>query len=100
MYILGIESTCDETGVSIVQNGRNILSNFLLSQVSLHKEYGGVYPELASRCHFQSILPLINECIMQSGLCQKEIGAIAVAKGPGLIGSLLMGINTAKTLSI
>lgn len=100
MIVLGIESTCDETGAAIVQNGRKILSNIVASSADLHLRYGGVFPELASRRHLEIILPVVQEALSCAHVCANEIDLIAVANGPGLIGSLLVGLQFAKGLSI
>lgn len=99
MLILGIESTCDETACAIVENGRNILSNIVSSQIDLHKEFGGVVPELACRRHVDVMLPILDQALTEANKSLKDIDAIAVARGPGLIGALLLGLQTAKTLS-
>lgn len=100
MFVLGIESTCDETGCSIVKNGKEILSNVVSTQIDLHREYGGVVPELACRRHIDVIIPVLDEAIKTAGIALNEIDLIAVANTPGLIGALLIGLNTAKTLSL
>lgn len=100
MIVLGIESTCDEMGCALVRDGKEILSNVLLSQIDLHQQYGGVFPELASRRHLEDLIPTIENAIGQAGVSYEEIDLIAVAKGPGLIGSLLIGMNAAKALSV
>jgi N6-L-threonylcarbamoyladenine synthase len=100
MLILGIESTCDETAAAIVRDGEAILSQTIASQIEIHQKYGGVFPEIASRHHLEIILPVIEKTLSQASLSFSEIDAIAVAKGPGLIGSLLIGVNVAKTLSL
>lgn len=99
MITLGIESTCDETGCSIVRNGAEILSNVISSQIDLHQEYGGVVPELACRRHIDVIIPVLDEALKVADVTLNEIDLIAVAHGPGLIGALLIGLNTAKALS-
>jgi N6-L-threonylcarbamoyladenine synthase len=99
MRVLGIESSCDETAAAVVQDGRVILSSVVTSQVALHSQYGGVVPELASRRHVEAILPVIQEACFRSGVSLEEIEAIAVTQGPGLVGSLLVGIAVAKSLS-
>ena len=99
MYTLGIETTCDETGIAIVKNGKEIICNLVASQDHIHHVYGGVFPELASRCHSQTILPLIQKALQQNALSQHDIDLIAVANSPGLIGSLLMGVIAAQTLA-
>lgn len=103
MTILGIESSCDETAASIVQiddNRVQILSNILASSASIHVKYGGVVPEQAARHQVESVIPVITEALEQAGLKLEDIDAIAVTPGPGLIGSLLVGVETAKTLSL
>jgi N6-L-threonylcarbamoyladenine synthase len=99
MYVLGIESTCDETACAIVRDGREVLSNVISSQTDLHKLYGGVFPELACRRHLDVLIPVIAEALRTPGLTPDQIGLIAAAKGPGLIGALLIGLNAAKALS-
>jgi N6-L-threonylcarbamoyladenine synthase len=98
--VLGIESTCDETGASIVTDGRKILSNVLASSADIHERYGGVFPELACRRHIEAILPVIDEALFKAKMTPDEIDLIAVARGPGLVGALLIGMNAAKGLSI
>ncbi|HEX2582591.1 MAG TPA: tRNA (adenosine(37)-N6)-threonylcarbamoyltransferase complex transferase subunit TsaD [Chlamydiales bacterium] len=100
MYVLGIESTCDETGASIVENGRKILSNVVASSTDIHVRYGGVFPELASRRHLEAIQPVVEEAMAKANLTAAEIDLIAVARGPGLIGSLLVGLQFAKGLAL
>lgn len=98
--ILGIESTCDETAAAIVYEGREILSSVTSRQIDIHRTYGGVVPELASRRHLELILPVIEEALEKADLTLNAIDAIAVAKGPGLLGALLIGLNTAKGLAL
>lgn len=100
MIVLGIESTCDETGAAIVKDGREILSNVLASSADLHEKYGGVFPELACRRHIDAILPVIDEAMEKANVSPEMIDLIAVAKGPGLVGALLIGMNAAKGLSL
>lgn len=100
MLVLGIESTCDETACSVVSDGKIILSNVVASQIDLHKEYGGVVPELACRRHIDLIMPVIDQALTQANVQLNEIDLIAVAHGPGLIGALLIGLSTAKALSL
>jgi N6-L-threonylcarbamoyladenine synthase len=100
LNILGIESTCDETAASIVVDGKEILSNVIHSQASLHANYGGVFPEVASRAHIEAIVPVIDEAIKLSGIKIKDLDLIAVSKSPGLVGGLLIGIEAAKALSL
>ncbi len=99
MRVLGIESTCDETACAIVENGRIILSNVVSSQIDLHQLYGGVFPELACRRHIDTMIPIVDSALKEAGLTPGDIDLIAVAKGPGLIGALLIGLNVAKALS-
>lgn len=94
--ILGIESSCDETAAAVVKNGREVLSNVINTQIDLHKKYGGVVPEIASRKHIESINPIIDEALFNAGVKIDDIDAIAVTYGPGLIGALLVGVSTAK----
>ena len=98
MLILGIESTCDETGAALVQDGRVILSNVIASSADIHEQYGGVFPELACRRHLDAIIPVIEEALLPAG--PEKIDAIAIARGPGLVGALLIGMQAAKGLSI
>ena len=99
MKILGIESSCDETSAGIVEDGRKLLSNVVHSQIDIHKEYGGVVPEVAARNHIEVILPVINQALAEAETDWRDIDGIAVTQGPGLFGSLLVGTLTAKTLS-
>ena len=98
--ILGIETSCDETAASIVENGRGILSSVVASQVDLHAQYGGVFPEVASRQHILAIYPIIEQALQQAHMTISEVDAIAVTRGPGLAGSLVVGMNTAKGLAL
>lgn len=99
MYVLGIESTCDETAAAIVKDGHEILSNVVSSQIPLHREFNGVFPELACRTHVDMIIPIIDKAIEQAEISKEELDVIAVANGPGLIGAVLVGLNAAKGLS-
>lgn len=99
VYILGIESSCDETSVSIVKNGCEEIATVVLSQMDTHANYGGVVPEIASRMHVESITMVVEECLTRASMTIEEITAIAVTYGPGLIGSLLIGVVEATTLS-
>ncbi len=99
MYILGIESSCDETSFSIVKNGRVEVSTVISTQIDIHKDYGGVVPEIASRNHVKNVSMVFEECLDKAGLLMEQIDAIAVTYGPGLIGSLLIGLEAAKTLA-
>ena len=96
MNILSFESSCDETAVAIVRDGREVVASTVISQIDIHKIYGGVVPEIASRCHIEKISQLTEECIRQSGLTEDEIDVVAVTAAPGLIGALLVGLNFAK----
>jgi len=98
--ILGIESSCDETAAAIVAGGRRILSSVVASQVDVHRKYGGVVPELASREHLRQIVPVVREAIERAGVAIGEVDAIAVTRGPGLIGSLLVGVTYGKVLAL
>ena len=98
-YILGIESSCDETSCSIVKNGRIDIGTSISTQISIHKNYGGVVPEIASREHVKNITFVIEECLEKAQMKIEDIDAIAITYGPGLIGSLLIGLEAAKTLS-
>lgn len=97
--ILAIETSCDETSVAIVENGKKVLSNIVSSQIDTHKQYGGVVPEIASRKHIEVILQIVAQSLEEANISLEEIDAICVTQGPGLIGSLLVGVNVAKTLS-
>lgn len=99
MLVLGVESSCDETSVAIY-DGKNILSNVVLSQIDIHKEYGGVVPEVASRHHVRNVSIVFKEAFLKANLKPEDIDLIAVTEGPGLIGSLLVGITAAKTLAM
>lgn len=99
IYILGIESSCDETSCSIVKNGTIDISTVISSQIDIHKDYGGVVPEIASRHHVKNITIVIEECLRKANMVMEEMDAIAITYGPGLIGSLLVGLEAAKTLS-
>lgn len=99
MYILAIESSCDETSVSIIKNGYDEIATVVLSQMDIHANFGGVVPEIASRHHVESITMVIEECLTKASMSMNEIDAFAVTYGPGLIGSLLVGLEAAKTLA-
>lgn len=98
--ILGIESSCDETSASVVRNGGEVLSNIVSSQVSQHRPFGGVVPELASRSHLEAIIPVLREALDTAGARLRDMDAIAVTQGPGLLGCLLIGLTSAKALSV
>src|SRR5580658_1099695 len=97
--ILGIESSCDETGAAVVRSGQEILSNIVASQISTHSPYGGVVPELASREHLRAIVPVVRQALAEAGQTYASVDAIAVTQGPGLAGALLVGISFAKALA-
>ena len=99
MKILGIETSCDETAAAVVQDGTTILSNIIASQVDIHSRYGGIVPEVASRQHLLSIIPIINEAMKKAHVQWNDLNAIAVTNGPGLAGSLLVGVNVAKSIA-
>lgn len=100
MRLLGIETSCDETAAAVVENGTKILSNFVSSQVELHARYGGIVPEVASRQHLLSAIPILKRALGGAGVGLKDISAIVVTNGPGLAGSLLVGVNLAKSLAL
>ena len=98
--ILAIESSCDETACAILENGRALLASTVASQMDIHARYGGVFPEVASRQHVLSIIPVVEQTLVQSNLTLKDVDAIAVTRGPGLAGSLVVGMNMAKGLAL
>ncbi len=100
MLVLGIESTCDETAAAIVEDGSKVLSNVIFSQAELHNQFKGVIPELACRKHLDVIIPVIDQALKEAGCTLDDIDVIAAARGPGLIGALLIGLNTAKALAL
>jgi N6-L-threonylcarbamoyladenine synthase len=99
MLVLGIESSCDETAAAVVEDGRLIRSNVIASQVAVHKKYGGVVPELASRHHLENIVPIVKGALQEAGVTADQLDGIAVTQGPGLVGSLLVGVSYAKAMS-
>lgn len=99
MLVLGIETSCDETAAAIVRDGREILSSVIASQVETHKRFGGVVPEIASREHLDKIVPIVEEAFTQAGMKPNDIDGIAVTIGPGLVGSLLVGVSYAKAMA-
>ena len=99
MLVLGIESSCDETAAAVVKDGREILSSVISSQIDIHKEWGGVVPEIASREHLLKIDPIVKEAIEEAGIGLSDIDGVAVTQGPGLVGSLLVGVCYAKALA-
>ncbi|SFM14533.1 N6-L-threonylcarbamoyladenine synthase [Gracilibacillus orientalis] len=98
-YILGIETSCDETAAAIIKDGREIVSNVVASQIESHKRFGGVVPEIASRHHVEQITVVLEETFEKAGLTMKDIDAVTVTEGPGLVGALLVGVNAAKSLA-
>ncbi|AFZ89617.1 MULTISPECIES: tRNA (adenosine(37)-N6)-threonylcarbamoyltransferase complex transferase subunit TsaD [Bacillus] len=99
IYVLGIETSCDETAASVVKNGNEIISNVVASQIESHKRFGGVVPEIASRHHVEQITLVIEEALLKAEMGFDDLDAIAVTEGPGLVGALLIGVNAAKALS-
>lgn len=99
LYILGIESSCDETAAAVVKNGREVLSNAIYSQIDMHTIYGGVVPELASRAHVEKVNYVIKQALENAGKSLEEIDAVAVTYGPGLVGALLVGVSAAKAIA-
>lgn len=100
MLVMGVETSCDETSVSIVKDGRTVLSNVVLSQINIHQTYGGVVPEIASREHIKGISLVFDQALKQANTSLNDIDLIAVTEGPGLIGSLLIGVNAAKAIAL
>ncbi|MBW4061202.1 tRNA (adenosine(37)-N6)-threonylcarbamoyltransferase complex transferase subunit TsaD [Candidatus Saccharibacteria bacterium] len=100
MKILGLETSCDETAAAVVEDGRKVLSNVVASQIDIHAQYGGVVPEVAARSHIEVVLPVINQALEQANCSWDDIDGIAVTHGPGLLGSLLIGTLTARTLAL
>lgn len=98
-FILGIETSCDETAAAVIKNGKEILSNVVASQIESHKRFGGVVPEIASRHHVEQVTIVIEEALSQANLTMDEINGVAVTSGPGLVGALLVGVNAAKALA-
>ena len=99
IYILGIESSCDETAAAVVKNGREVLSNIISSQIVIHRKFGGVVPEIASRKHIENIMPVIDAALREAKVTLEQIDAVAVTYGPGLVGALLVGLSAAKALA-
>jgi len=100
MLVLGIESSCDETAAAVVRDGEKMLSNVIASQIDVHREYGGVVPEIASRKHIEAIMPVIMQALSDASVSLDDIEGIAVTQGPGLIGSLLVGLSVAKSIAL
>lgn len=99
-YILGIETSCDETSIAVVKNGEKILANIISSQIDIHKKYGGVVPEVASRKHLENIIPVLDLALKEAGIKKEDLTAVGVTNEPGLIGALLIGLTVAKGLSM
>ena len=99
MLTLAIETSCDETSCAVVKNGREVLSNIISSQIEIHRKFGGVVPEIASRKHIESINPIIQEALDAANVGFTDIDIIGVTHGPGLVGALLIGISTAKAIA-
>jgi N6-L-threonylcarbamoyladenine synthase len=99
MLVLGIETSCDETAAAVVRDGREIVSSIISSQIAIHKEFGGVVPELASREHLDKIVPVVKEALKRAGVEGAQLDGIAVTSGPGLVGSLLVGVSYAKAMA-
>jgi len=99
IYVLGVESSCDETAAAVVKNGREVLSNIISSQIIIHRKYGGVVPEIASRKHIEHVLPVIDAALDSARVTLEQIDAVAVTYGPGLVGALLVGLSAAKALA-
>ena len=100
IYILGIETSCDETSASVVKNGRELLSNIINSQIDEHEKYGGVVPEIASRMHVEAISVVIKKALKEANITMEEVSAIAVTEGPGLVGALLVRTIICKRTSV
>ena len=100
MAVLGIETSCDETAAAVVVGGSRVLSSVVSSQVDVHARYGGVVPEIASRAHVDLLTPVVAEALVESGVADREVGAVAATYGPGLVGALLVGVATAKALAL
>ena len=100
MLVLGVESSCDETSVAIVKDGKEVLSNVINSQIKIHEKFGGVVPEIASRNHVYQVSMVFEQAFKDANVKPEDIDLVAVTKGPGLIGSLLVGVNAAKTFAM
>ena len=98
--ILGIETSCDETAAAIVRRGTEVMSSVVSSQIELHRRYGGVVPEVASRAHVETLMPVVAQAIVEAGIDDNEVEAIAATHGPGLVGALLVGVSAAKAMSL
>src|SRR5438067_4125384 len=98
--ILGIETSCDETAAAVVAEGTDVCSSVVSSQVDLHARYGGVVPEIASRAHVELLVPVVAQAVVEAGVEEPEIDAVAATVGPGLVGSLLVGVSAAKAMAL
>lgn len=99
LTLLAIESSCDETSAAVIEDGTKVCSNIVASQIDIHKEYGGVVPEIASRKHVELIMPVVDKAIKEAGITKEDIDGVAVTNGPGLIGALMVGLSTAKAMA-
>ena len=99
MLVLGIETSCDETAAAVVEDGRHVRGDALFSQVAMHAVWGGIVPEIASRAHVEKVLPVIDEALAQAGVTIDQLDAVAVTRGPGLVGALLVGVQVGKALA-
>ena len=99
VYILGIETSCDETSAAVVLNGRRCVSNIISSQIDTHRVFGGVVPEIASRKHVEAISLVVDQALSEAGITLRQLGAVAVTNGPGLVGALVVGLSYAKSLA-
>ena len=99
MLVLGVETSCDETAAAVIEDGRRVRANVVASQIATHAPYGGVVPEVASRQHVATIVPVIERAVRDAGIAFRDLDAIAVTAGPGLVGALLVGVETAKALA-
>ena len=100
MKVLGIETSCDETAAAVIKDGRHIVSNIVATQVDMHAQYGGIVPEVASRQHMRTIIPVVDRALEEAGLELQQLDGVAVTHGPGLAGALLVGVNTAKGMAL
>src|SRR5512132_709765 len=99
MKVLGIETSCDETASAVVEDGRRAMSDVVATQIEIHRRWGGVVPELASRNHVVQVMPVVDEALERAGVAPADLDGIAVTSGPGLVGALLVGVQVAKALS-
>src|SRR3954449_4605191 len=100
MLVLGLETSCDETAAAVLEDGRRILSDVVYTQIDIHRRWGGVVPELASRNHVVQVLPVVHEALTRAGKTLRDVQLICVTSGPGLVGALLVGVQVAKALSL